>query len=171
MSTSDKTVSVYGELYRLMALLKTESSEAKSMRAQFRHASSISPGEDPILWGWLVSNLNPELQGSGENVSYAEYAIYITLSMLTIGPENDGQNTLAEAAALSEIKRHKLSTVETAADIKEMQIELRGLIRLIASKGYAFNYGKLAEDIYSWQFNKTKIARKWEREYARKEKK
>ena len=155
----------------MITSLSVESSEAKNIRAQFRHAVSTVPGENPMLWGWLLEHLEPELQGKEENISYAEYAIYITLSMFAIGPRNDNEHTIAEAAAIAEIKRNKLTSVETATDIKEMQTALRGLIKLIDSKGYAFSYGKLAEDIYYWQFNKTNIARKWEREYARKEKK
>ena len=162
---------IYKEIYKLMGYLSAESSEAKNIKAQLRHASSMMPGENPMLWGWLLTNMDQSLQADGGNISYAEYAVYVTLSMYAIGSGNDEHNTIAEAAALADLKRQKLAAAETASDMKEMQTALRGIIKLIASKGFAFNYGKLAVDLYSWQFNKTNIARKWEREYARKEKK
>ena len=161
---------VYKEAYKMISKLSVESPEAKRLRAQFRHAAAMIPGENPMLWGWLLENLDPELQGKDGDISYAEYAIYITLSMFAIGPRNEDGRTIAEATAIAEIKRNRLVSAETATDMIEMQTALRGLIKLIDSKGYAFNYGKLAEDLLYWQINKTNIARKWEREYARKEK-
>ena len=169
MSEKDENT-VYKEYYRLMAHLSAESTEAKHIKAQLRHATSKAIGENPMLWGWLVSHLDTEMQGKGGSISKEEYAIYITLSMTAIGPNNDDNTTIAEAASIAEIKRHRLLSVETASDMEEMQMALRSLVRVLASKGAAFNYGKLAEDLYYWQCNKTNIVRKWEREYARKEK-
>ena len=153
----------------MMSYLQTDAPEAKRMKSALRHATGEEPGENPELWGWIVSHMSPELQGKDEQVSYAEYAVYMALSLSSIGPGNNNDMTFAEAISASGSGRRRLVDAETAADMKDMQVALRGAVRLIASKGYSFNYFRLAEDIYSWQINKTKIARKWEREYARKE--
>ena len=170
MNESSKN-NVNKETCRLISYLKLETPESKEVKAHFRHSAAMQPGEDVMLWGWLLSNLDPEMQGDGGNISFAEYAVYTTLSMFAIGPDNNKENSIAEAVALGEIKRSKLTDVETATDMKEMQTALRGLVKLITSKGVSFDYGRLASDLYYWQINKANIARKWEREYARKEKK
>ena len=153
----------------MMSYLQTDAPEAKKLKSALRHAAGEEPGDNPELWGLIVSHMSSELQGKGEQISYAEYAIYMVLSMFAIGPGNNTEMTFAETIAASESGRRRLVDAETATDMKDMQVALRGAVRLIASKGYSFNYFRLAEDIYSWQINKTKIARKWEREYARKE--
>ena len=168
--SEEREKTVFGEVSRIMAYLSNESSESKNIRARFRHAVSVQPSEDPMLWGWLLSQMDDEMQGKDGNISCEEYAIYITLSMFAIGPRNDGKHTIAEATANAEIKRQKLVAVETATGMEDLQASLRGLIKLLDSKGYGFSYGQLAEDLFWWQKNKTKVARKWEREYARKEK-
>lgn len=155
--------------YGMMTYLQSESPEAKKLKSALRHAVAEEPGNNPELWGWIVSQMPPELQGKEEQISYAEYAVYISLSMFAIGPGNNNEMTFAEAIAASESGRRRLVDSETASDMNDMQVALRGAVSLLASKAYSFSYCRLAEDIYSWQINKTKIARKWEREYARKE--
>ena len=156
-------------VYRTMYILELESTEAKQMKALFRHASSMKPGENPELWGWIINQVPKEWQGKGGEISYSEYALYVVLAMYAIGPKDDKHQTIAEAAAQAKINRKKIAAVEGAPDMQELQIALRGLVKLIASKGMGFNYGKLAEDLVTWQMDSIKIVRKWEREYARKE--
>ena len=161
---------VKAETNRLISILAMETKEAKEFKARLRHSAALQPGEDAMLWGWLLSKFNLELDTLKRlrdgDVSFDEYAVYIALTMFAIGPKNSEENSLAEAVALGEIKKNRLVSAEIAVDMKDMQTELRGLVKLIASKGISFNYGELAKDLYSWQFNKTEIALKWEREYA-----
>ncbi len=161
-------MNVYAETNKLITYLEIDSSEAKNIKAQFRHATAVEPGENPFLFGWMIEHLSPDMNGEGWNISFSEYAVYVALSMYAIYPHNDKSHTIAQAAGLIEIKRQKLAEAETASDMKQMQTVLRGLVKLISSRGYAFDYGRLAEDLYFWQIDKTKIARKWEREYVMK---
>ncbi len=149
--------------------LGIDTTQSKQMRAQLRHASTMEPGENPAIWGWIINQTPEEKQGQKGNVSYWEYALYIGLAMNAIGPKEDQETTIAEATAKAGIKRQKLAAVEGASDIKEFQIKLRSLVKLIGSKGIGFNYGEMTKDIVIWQADRIKIVRKWEREYALKE--
>ena len=164
-----KTEQICNEIGKLMGFISLESNEAKHIKGLLRHAQGHSPGDDPELWGWLLSNIPEEIQGKDGNVSYCEYAIYVTLVLYSIGPSQNNSMTIAEATATAEISRRRLAMAETADTIGECQMELVYLNRMLAPKDAGYNYFKLAEDLYKWQFNKTEVARKWEREYARKE--
>ena len=157
------------ECFKLISFLQTDTPEARSIKAALRHAVAEMPGENPKLWGWLISRLPSELQGHGSNISYAEWAIFLAVSLFSIGPKNNPKCKFAQTVATAGIDRRRLANAETANDMAEMQTSLRGLTKLIASKEGSFDYTILAEDLYEWQFDKTKIARKWEREYAQKE--
>lgn len=167
--SESKTEQISNTLGKLMGFISSESSEAKHVKGMLRHAQGQSPGDNPELWGWLLSNIPDEIQGKDGNVSYGEYAIYVTLVLCSIGPSQNNLLTIAESTALSEIARRRLAMAETADTITKCQTELIYLNRMLAQKGSGYNYFKLAEDLYQWQFNKTEVARKWEREYARKE--
>jgi len=41
-------------------------------------------------------------------------------------------------------------------------------MQLLKSKGKGLDYGTLACDLYDWQFDHIRVARKWERDYAKK---
>ncbi len=166
-----KTEQLLGVLGKMLSFISMESSEAKRVKSMLRHAQGQSPGDNPELWGWLLSNIPEECQGKDENISYGEYAIYITLVLAATGPSQNNAMTIAEAMATAEIPRRRLASAETAEAIGKCQTELVHLNRMLAQKGAGYNYYKLAEDLYHWQFGKTEVARKWEREYARKENK
>ena len=162
---------IYAITGQLISFLETEAPEAKNIKARLRRSVGKEPGEDAELWGWLMSRLPEEFWGKGGKISYAEYAVYIALTAFSIGPtpSRDKDITFTRAMAIAGIDRLRLGKMETASNIKMLQAELKGLVMFIASKGCPFNYGALAEDLYSWQFDKIATARKWEREYARKE--
>lgn len=166
-----KTEQMRNALGKMLNFISLENSEAKHVRAMLRHAQGQSPGDNPELWGWLLSNIPEECQGKDGNISCGEYAIYITLVLCTTGPAQNNTMTMAEATAMAEIPRRRLALAETSEDISKCQIELAYLNRMLAQKGAGYNYFRMAEDLYYWQFNKTEVARKWEREYARKENK
>ncbi len=157
------------DFQKIFNTIKTDMPEAKKYKAKLRHAVAEAPGEDPDLWGWLLTHLSPELQGKEGNISYAEHAIYLALAIATIGPSDNMMHTFATAMAISGIKRQHLIAVETAVDMEGFRVSLRHIVKLLAAKGGSFNYGALAKDIYFWQINKTNVARKWEREYAQNE--
>lgn len=158
---------VRANFYRLSGLLSTESSEAKDIRAEFRHAIGTQPGEIPVIWGWVVEHIDENLQGKSGDISFAEYALFITLALYVMWPNEDRTYTFAAASALADVSRRRFVGAETAKDMEEMQVALRGIVKLIMSKKKGFNYGQLAQDLYSWQFDKVSIARKWEREYVK----
>lgn len=89
-----------------------------------------------------------DLQGKGINISYEEYALYISLAMYVIGPRENKELTIAEAASIAQIKRQKIVAIESASNIEEFQTELRSLVKLLGSKNVGFNYSQLAIDIY-----------------------
>lgn len=164
--TSKKDIT--GTYFKAQSLLNLKTAEAKRLNALIRHAAAQKPGENPEIWGWLISLLPDELQGKGTDVSYSEYAIYMALAMQAIGPSYVKGKTIAEAAAASCLKRQKIAAVETADNAEEMQVELRGLVKLLASKGEGFDYSRLAQDLFLWQIDRIKLARKWEREFIKK---
>lgn len=152
-----------------MSYVSLENTDAKQVKGMLRHARGQSPGDNAELWGWLISNIPEECQGRDGKVSYAENAIYTTLVLFVTGPGSDNSMTIAEAVATADISRRRLAAAETADTINICQMELVHLNRMLAQKGTGYNYYKLAEDLYQWQFDKTEITRKWEREFARKE--
>lgn len=164
-----KIKTIYDTFYKGISYLSENTQNAKYIAPMLRHAISEVPGQNPELYGQFMCLIPADLQGKGINISYEEYALYISLAMYVIGPRENKELTIAEAASIAQIKRQKIVAIESASNIEEFQTELRSLVKLLGSKNVGFNYSQLAIDIYLQQINKINISRKWEREYAQKE--
>ena len=164
----DNRTLIEQDFWKFVGLLRSVRPEIKSLNAWIKHLPVDQLIRNPEFLGWLTSNISPDLRGKRGNVGYAEHAICTTLSMMANGPAHDPKMHFARAAAEAEISRRRFSDVETAQDLRGLQITLRNTVRVLASKGIAFNYSELAKDIYFWQINKTTTALKWEREFSQK---
>ena len=142
-----------------------ETSWSRNMRSLL--CNSMVTGEDsPEAWGWIFSMIPKEISGTDEQVSIEEKAIYLALCLYaaTAG-DRTADCTMVEAMKYLDMDRIQLTQIELSENLDDMRIPLYMLGQRIVSKGRAFNYAKLAGDLYLFQMDKMKVIRKWEREF------
>lgn len=159
-------------------------SGSKAQLAQLRRGVGKSPGELPELWGAFLKNMPKELMGKDGKPSYAEWAVYITLTLFALhqqghsDPMNEGgeENRLGQAmrklvrsAEDEENIRRKLSITARSADMAELSYHLKTLVRLLGYDDIRLDYVDLAKDLYWFQFENhaDRIRLKWGQDFYR----
>ncbi|MBO6149087.1 MAG: type I-E CRISPR-associated protein Cse2/CasB [Lachnospiraceae bacterium] len=142
----------------------------KAVLANLRRGVGKRPDSQPRLWGMLLEGIPEELLGRGENISYSEWAVYISLTMyalhqqgLSISDQN--MNTYDEKQNLGRSMAHLISSMDdearivrkfdilvTSSDFEELSYHLRTIIQLLRDKKVPLNYPLLAKDLFSFQF-------------------
>lgn len=162
------------ELYRYiqnkMFLLtdSKDSSGSKSILAELRRGLGKRPGDDPKLWGVIFGEMPEVLMGKGSKASYAENAIYTSLTLYALhqqGHKLDSQNMNDEdvrigCAVARIIDRtedeeriiRRWDQVATSANSAELANHMRSIVQMLSKKKIGFNYPALAVDIYRFQF-------------------
>jgi CRISPR system Cascade subunit CasB len=135
--------------------------------AELRRGIGKSPGELPQLWGYLLESMPEEFYGNKEP-SYAEWAVYTSLTLFALHQQGKDVNTelmqkegQSIGAALSclvhsqdDLERisRRFKTIATSSSVDELAYHLRGAVQLLKSEGIGLDYSKLAGDIYRFQF-------------------
>lgn len=163
-------------------LSQKETGGGRAMLANLRRGAGKVPGEIPELWGTFLNGIPQELLGNDGNPSRAEWAIYLSLTMLALHQQGSGENvhsqdiSLGRAAAMlmeepsdDERKRilNRFGPVVTAKDMPELSYHLRNLIKLLKSKDIKLDYIKLAQDIYDFQFEQSckRVKLRWGQDF------
>lgn len=155
-----KTQKLMQTVSKELAFINSQSGDGKRIASLYKHNVDKELGENPELFGRLIYNLPDELCGYG----CAEKAAYTALTLAAFAG-NNGEPSIAEAISRVEhnenlIKRFR--TAETAKDIGELRHKLRGVLKILASKGQTVNYTMLAAELYKWQFSNASQIRRWE---------
>ena len=165
----------------------------KAILANLRRGAGRDPGELPELWGEFLENLPETLYGSERGPSRAEWAIYTALTLFALHQqghdpkqerermhqEKIGLGAAAAKIALADGAEDKDSAMErvrrrfniavTADSMEKLSWHLRGLVQLMSDKSIGMDYGKLAADLYRYQFPamRNKVRLEWGQDFYR----
>ncbi len=152
---------------RLLTELTNEHAVSAQLAAM-RKGAGKKPGDDPMLWGMLFLDLPPEMEGKNGIASREEWAIYTAMTLFALHQQGNDIKTscmhqpkqsLGKAAAIlgaqesvsEEAVLRRFNALATSQDIEELAWHLRGMVKLLASKGVKLDYARLAEDLYWYQ--------------------
>ena len=175
-------VGQYVNMQLVSLIAQKDSSGGKARLARLRHGAGKTPGELPELWGEFLRDLPESLLGRNGEPSYAEWAIYLSLTLYAIHQQGNknivhskGEGLGKAASKLmdndtdDERERvlRRFGPAVTAKDMTELSHHLRCLIQLIGSKGISLDYEQLAEDICSFQreSKRKKVQLKWGQDF------
>ncbi len=171
--------------------LLVEGPWSRAMLAKLRRGIGKQPGELPELFEILFMDMSEELYSKGDEPSYAEWAIYTSLTLfalhqqgkdrpMSISGKIEGKNTgnSLGAAVGTLVKQDKerepaikrrFDAVLTANEFTEFAHHARGLIQLLRGGDITLDYPRLAEDLYRYQFdeNRNRIRLRWGEDYYR----
>jgi len=171
--------------------LLVEGPWSRAMLAKLRRGIGKQPGELPELFEILFMDMSEELYSKGDEPSYAEWAIYTSLTLFALhqqgkdrpmssGGKIEGKNTgnSLGAAVGTLVKQDKerepaikrrFDAVLTANEFTEFAYHARGLIQLLRGGDITLDYPRLAEDLYRYQFdaNRNRIRLRWGEDYYR----
>ena len=171
--------------------LLTEGAWSRAMLAKLRRGIGKQPGELPELFEILFSDMPEELYGQGDQPSYAEWAIYTSLTLFALhqqgkdrpvsaGGKIEGKNTGNSLGAAvgclvkqdrerePAIKR-RFDAVLTASEFTEFAHHARSLIQLLRGGDITLDYPRFAVDLYWYQFDeiRNRIRLRWGEDYYR----
>lgn len=170
-----------------------EASEALSSAelAKLRRGVGRIPGENPGLYGFFLQDMPEEFWSLNGEVTEAEWACYLAVTLYSLhqqsnSPKLHNMHTSKKRESLGSALRKlaaaqgdtnagermqkKLQMVITSKDMSELSHHLKGIITLLRNEGIPLNYAELAQDIYDFQFEKSKVSLKWGQDYFRKDK-
>lgn len=155
----------------------------KARLARLRRGAGKAPGEIPELWGEFLNGIPENMLSRNGEPSYAEWAMYLALTMYALHQQGNGESVHSEGMTLGKATAklmtentdderervlRRFGPVVTAKDMSELSHHLRCLIQLIASKkDIKLDYVQLADDIYLFQFDseRKKIQLKWGQDF------
>ena len=169
-------------IYWLTAHL--DAGEAKARLAQLRRGIGKKPGEIPELWGIFLQTLPEEFMSRGEEPSYAEWAIYTTLTLFALHQQGQVEpmhlqgkeyslgcsaRRLVHSDDEEERIRFKLSLIAQAEDMTEVSYRMKTMIRLLGADNIPLDYVDLAKDLFLFQLGNyaDRIRLKWGQDFYR----
>ncbi len=183
MATTQKDVQAYTAKAIHRILNMANPAAQKAALANLRRGIGHEPGEIPQLWGEFLLDLPEEMFGRKGLASREEWAVYTALTLFALHqqghvPNSDpmhieGQTFGAAVARLAtdedekeRVLRH-LNATATANSIAALAHYLRGLIQLLRAQHIPLDYGRLAGDIYSYQFPEriNQVRLKWGQDF------
>lgn len=161
--------------------------QIKAYLANLRRGIGKHPGGQPLIWGILLQNMPEEMEGTDGNPSYAEWAIYVALTMYALHQQGndihtnnmnceDNSQTLGKAIAQLVHEKedekksiYRLNTLITSSDFEEVSYHLRGIVQLLRKECISLNYSILAGDLYEFQFPEgpQNVGFRWGRDFYR----
>jgi CRISPR system Cascade subunit CasB len=144
-------------------------STVKATLACLRRGIGKAPGSIPELWDATLNGLPEALLSNGDTPSRGEWAVHTALTLYALhqqGKDMKEQNMNKKGESLGiavrkligpekdneESVTRRLNAAATSDSFEEFAQHLRELIELLKSKGVPFDYPKLAEDLYLFQF-------------------
>lgn len=164
----------------------------KAELAELRRGVGKEPGELPVLWGAFLEGMPEEMLSVSGEASHAEWSIYTALTLFALHqqghdpdkePMHRKENSFGKAVyglvAASNPKGkeeedsvkarilRRFNMVATSPERTEMAHHLRGMIQLLSAASIPLDYGRLAEDLYWYQFPKsrTKVRLHWGQDF------
>lgn len=161
---------VYSSTSKLIQKLSNnlELSSTKAKLASLRKATSTNSSNNLEAWSFVFEDIDEELLGTSEKLTYEERAILSTLELYAIHQqghhesvdyqggekwENIGYSlaSLRSSENKNSIDR-RFNAMITSSTIEELLHHLRQMIKLLKSnsKNTRINYSRLAKDLYKF---------------------
>jgi CRISPR system Cascade subunit CasB len=160
-------------------------SAVKATLAHLRRGVGKHPASNPVTWEVTFYNLPEDLHGKGTEPSYGELAVHTALTLFATHQQGKDLHThlmhkeddsigkamgsLAKAKGKDgyESVKKRFDKLVTADSLDELSNHLRGVVHLLRGEGIAMDYGKLAEQLYRFQFidNRNSIRLSWARDF------
>ncbi len=173
--------------YKLLSIAGRAESEARAALANLRRGVGRRPGELPQLYGELLQDMPQEMYSSGSKPSYAEWAVYMALTLYAmhqqgkdVKTDNMNRENVSLGNAASELVTDmddteriwkRLYVVASSVDVQEMSYHIRSLIKLLRDKDIPLDYPQLAKDLYLYQLSDEsaeQIRLKWGQDFYKK---
>ncbi len=173
--------------YKLLSIAGRAESEARAALANLRRGVGRRPGELPQLYGELLQDMPQEMYSSGSKPSYAEWAVYMALTLYAmhqqgkdVKTDNMNRENVSLGNAASELVTDiddteriwkRLYVVASSDDMQEMSYHIRSLIKLLRDKDIPLDYPQLAKDLYLYQLSDEsaeQIRLKWGQDFYKK---
>lgn len=172
---------------KLMKLVQSSHNAAVAAAlARLRRGIGKEPGSQPEIWDITLEGMPEELQGRGNQPSYAERAAHTALTLFALHQQGksmrekcmyEQEQSLGKAMRIfihhdpdreQAVTRRFVATV-TADSFSELTWHLRGLIQLLRTKDIPLDYPALAADLYHFQFpgQQDHIRLQWGRQFHR----
>ncbi|MBQ8514158.1 MAG: type I-E CRISPR-associated protein Cse2/CasB [Ruminococcus sp.] len=161
-------------------LRNRDTNGGRAMLANLRRGIGKIPGEMPELWGIFLGGLDDALYGRNGNPSFAEWAVYLSLTLFALHQQGSAEAVHQEKISLGNaaaelIDRSKnedeersrimrrFGPVITASDMQELSHHLRGMIQLFKANNVHLDYVQLAGDLFDFQYpdSRRKVQLRW----------
>lgn len=169
------------------SLLEGHSSTSRAHLARMRRGTS-SQTFDPTVTAVAFTDLPAELVGRSDDLSYAERSILSALSLYSVHQQSQSTamhrrgrgfgQAIRDLIRLSPAEDYESSPVIrrynaliTSDSPDELLWHMRGLINQLRAAGISLDYGQLAEDLFSYHFDRPRrgVRLAWSRDlYAQK---
>jgi len=185
VSTKSKQISDFVG-YRINSFVSSSNESAvRAMLAQLRRSAGKHPSANPAVWEATFKNLPNELYGSGSELSYAEVAIHMALTLFAIHQQSkDLKSQLMHEDGISigkalgllikakgkdsyESIKKRFDRIVTADSLNELSNHLRSIVKLLRSDGITLDYKMLSMQLYNYQYedNREAIRLSWARDF------
>jgi CRISPR type I-E-associated protein CasB/Cse2 len=156
---------------RIMARLKGDSSAARAEAARWRHSLGRPMGDDPVLYGEFLQQLDPAIRPGEGRSSPAEEAVWLAVQLYIVGGKRQQEGvSIGRACRMTgdDNIHRRLIMAENAPDLAQLREPLRAVVQLLASgkNQVGMDYAALSGDLYTWHFDPLLIVRHWEQDYA-----
>lgn len=158
--------------------------KTKADLAQLRKGIGKRPGELPELWGMIFKDLPEKLMSKSVQPSYAEWAIYISLTLFAVHQQGNGEavfsneddfrlgravRKLVHSEDDEERIQFRFRLVALSDDMEELSYRMKTIVRLLSAENIKLNYADLAADLYSFQFESAAdaVRLKWGQDFYR----
>ena len=163
-------------------------SRVKREIAELERGVGKMPGELPDLWGHIFEDFPEEYMSRDGSPSKEELAYYTALTLFAA--HQRGRNTKKDPMHTEKVSlgqamrtlagpdtqsdafdriRKRFNICASAADFQSLSVRLRGLVHYMKGAGVALDYGKLADDLFFFQFpgSVAKVRLRWGQDFYR----
>ena len=176
---------VYKKINKLNLDAEQGKSSYKAELAELRRGVGHKPGELASVTGILLEALPEKFFGFGNTPSYAEWAVYIALTLFAVHQQSsDIENELMHqqgeyiGKAIARLIRdendreriiRKMTALLKSKDVEDLSHHLKSMIYLLRSENIKVDYADLAQDIYKFQIGEftSSVQLKWGRDFYR----
>ncbi|WP_371629781.1 type I-E CRISPR-associated protein Cse2/CasB [Streptomyces sp. NBC_00341] len=173
---------VHSHVSRLQWGYREDRSEAVATVARIRRGAGKPAGEIPDLWGLIGAEALYVRGWREEDAERAESAVHMAVTLWALHQQGhhtadmhikDGPGLgkavrkLMPDAAMDEPIRKRFVRAGTATSIDALATRLRELVLLLRRDDIAMDYGKLASQLYAWQWpgGRAEVHRAWGRSF------
>ncbi len=156
-------------------------SKSIAVLARLRRGIGKRPGEIPELWEWMMTD--EQLRFS--EPTYEEWASYIALTLYAFHQQgndikqhqmNTDKRDFAQAMSLlsggdKEARnriQNRMNQIANSDSIEMLAALLRQMVSLLRKEGIGFDYSKLAEDLFEYQYpdGRPHVLLRWGRSFC-----